>query len=169
MNCDCWFHGTTPENADNIIECGVIADYNIGSSLDFGCGFYLTDTFDKAVNYISRVPMVSDDNSLVKRTTWSIIEFDFNPLGYILQDDKRYTYMNFPKHDERFAKFVFDNRLYNVYNNKPHGYDIIWGVMSDNRPDGVILSYKDNTISYEMAIQQLCKPNSMRQLYIGNQ
>lgn len=41
--------------------------------------------------------------------------------------------------------------------------------MSDNRPDGVILSYKDNTISYEMAIQQLCKPNSMRQLYIGNQ
>lgn len=31
MNCDCWFHGTTPENADNIIECGVIADYNIGN------------------------------------------------------------------------------------------------------------------------------------------
>lgn len=72
-------------------------------------------------------------------------------------------------HDEKFAKFVFENRLKNVYNENPHGYDIIWGVMSDSIPPEIIMSYLNNEITYENAIKALQKPQSMKQLYIGNQ
>ncbi len=75
----------------------------------------------------------------------------------------------FPKHDETFAKFVFENRLHNVYNNIPHGFDIIWGVMSDNRPDLILTEYGAGDLSYEDAIHALQKANSMKQLYLGNQ
>lgn len=75
----------------------------------------------------------------------------------------------FSKHDESFTRFVLDNCYNNVYDEKPHRYDIIWGVMSDNRPDEVVLSYKDGSISYEEAIEKLQKPNSMKQLFVGNQ
>ena len=77
--------------------------------------------------------------------------------------------MNFPKHNEVFAKFAFDNRLNNVDNEKPHGIDVIWGVMSDNFPNQIVYQYMDGEISYEEAISKLQKPNSMKQLYIGNQ
>lgn len=60
-------------------------------------------------------------------------------------------------------------RCNNVYNEKPHGYDIIWGVMSDNRPDQIVLSYKEKSILYDEAIEKLQKPNSMKQLFVGNQ
>ena len=41
--------------------------------------------------------------------------------------------------------------------------------MSDSFPDKVILDYKNSVISRESALKLLQKPNSMRQLYIGNQ
>ncbi len=67
LNRDYWYHGTSEESVQNIIEQGVLANYNIGSSLDFGPGFYLTNTLQKAENYISRVPYVSDNGTLVPR------------------------------------------------------------------------------------------------------
>jgi hypothetical protein len=56
-----------------------------------------------------------------------------------------------------------------VYNENPHGYDIIWGVMSDSVPPEIIIAYMNKEITYEKAIELLKKPQSMRQLYIGNQ
>ena len=163
-----WYHGTSIESVDSIRDNGVIANFNIGSSLDFGSGFYLTDSLESANNYISRVPVVMENGELSQRQSWSVIEFSFNPLETIV-NNQDIEFCVFPKHDEAFAKFVLDNRCYNVYNESPHGYDIIWGVMSDNRPDKVVLSYKDGSISYEEAVEQLQKPNSMKQLFIGNQ
>ena len=81
----------------------------------------------------------------------------------------KFRFCNFPKHNEEFAKFVFENRLNNVYNEKPHGYDIIWGVMSDSIPPEVLLAYQNNEITYAEAICKLQKPQSMKQLFIGNQ
>lgn len=41
--------------------------------------------------------------------------------------------------------------------------------MSDNNPLEIIEKYKKESITYNYAIEQLKKTNSMRQLYIGNQ
>lgn len=83
--------------------------------------------------------------------------------------ENNYKFRNFSKHNDEFAKFSFNNRLYNVYNEQPHGYDIIWGVMSDSLPVNILLDYKNKIISYEDAISKLQKSNSMKQLYIGCQ
>lgn len=169
LNRNKWYHGTTIEGANNIQKVGVIANYNIGSELDFGTGFYLTDTYERAENYISKVPVTDEDGNMVNRTEWAIIEFEINPFEILFLSNEEYTYRNFSKHDEQFAKFSFDNRLNNVYNENPHGYDIIWGVMSDSLPIKLLIDYKNGIISYEEVILQLQKPNSMKQLYIGKQ
>lgn len=41
--------------------------------------------------------------------------------------------------------------------------------MSDSLPLNVLSDYKKGKLSYAEAIQLLQKPNSMKQLYIGNQ
>lgn len=169
LNRKKWYHGTTIEGANNIQKAGVIANYNLGSELDFGTGFYLADTYERAENYISRVPVTDEDGNMVKRTEWVIIEFEINPFEILFLNKGKYTFKNFSKHDVQFAKFSFDNRLNNIYNEKPHGYDIIWGVMSDSLPIKLLIDYKNGIISYDEVISQLQKPNSMKQLYIGNQ
>lgn len=169
LNHDKWYHGTTIDAYHNICEQGVISSYNIGTQLDFGTGFYLTDSKEAASRYMGRLPDINENGEIVKRTKWCVIEFELNPCNLLFESERKYTYHNFPKHDEEFAKFVFENRLYNVYNEKPHGYDIIWGVMSDSIPPEVILAYQNGEITYEEAIHKLQKPQSMKQLYIGNQ
>lgn len=111
----------------NIQENGAEAFYNVGNMLDFGAGFYLTDTKDKAENYISRVPIVRADGTVEKRKEWSIMEFRFNPFEILFGEGipSRYRYINFPKHNEEFAKFAFYNRVNDVDNENPHGIDII--------------------------------------------
>lgn len=169
LNQNKWYHGTTIEGAKNIEKVGVIANYNYGSELDFGMGFYLTDTYERASSYISKLPITDADGKIRERTEWAVMEFEINPFEILFMGDNDYKYINFNKHNEEFAKFSFDNRLNNVYNEKPHGYDIIWGVMSDSLPIKLLLDYKNGVISYEDAISQLQKPNSMKQLYIGKQ
>lgn len=169
LNNDKWYHGTTIDAYHNICEQGVISSYNIGTQLDFGTGFYLTDSKDAASRYMGRLPDINENGEIVKRTKWCVIEFELNPCNLLFENKNKYTFHNFPKHDEEFAKFVFENRLHNVYNEKPHGYDIIWGVMSDSIPPEVILAYQNGEITYEEAIHKLQKSQSMKQLYIGNQ
>ena len=59
LNRDLWYHGTSPDGAENIQENGPQAGYNIGNMLDFGAGFYLTDTKERAESYISRIPVLN--------------------------------------------------------------------------------------------------------------
>lgn len=169
LNQDKWYHGTTLDAYKNICEQGVICSYNLGTQLDFGTGFYLTDSIESASKYMSRLPELSEDGKLIKRTQWCVIEFEFNPFRILFETKNSYKFRNFAKHNEEFAKFVFKNRLYNVYNENPHNYDLIWGVMSDSIPPEVLLSYQNNEITYDDAILKLQKPHSMKQLYIGVQ
>lgn len=169
LNRNKWYHGTTIESACNIQKIGVIANYNLGSELDFGTGFYLTDTYERAESYISKLPITDIDGNIMKRTEWAVIEFDFNPFEILFLGNGGYKFKIFPKHNEEFAKFSFDNRLNNVYNEKPHGYDIIWGVMSDSFPVKLLLDYKNGITTYEETISLLQKPNSMKQLFVGKQ
>lgn len=182
LNQDLWYHGTAVENVKSIQELGVEASHNLGNTLDFGAGFYLTDTKERADSYMSRVPVFSPDYKPMTRTEWAVIEFQFNPYCLLFgnpdKTDEReitvlngldYTYRNFAKHDDAFAEFVFYNRLNNVHNENPHGIEIIWGVMSDSLPDEVIYDFSNGNLTYTEAIEKLRKPNSMKQLYIGSQ
>lgn len=173
LNKALWYHGTNIESAKNIEESGVDAFYNVGNMLDFGPGFYLTDTKERAESYIKRVPIITTDGELANRDSWAVIEFQFNPYELLFGDENlvlnKYSYLNFPEHDREFAEFTFKNRIYNVNNESPHKKDIIWGVMSDSFPDQVINQYKNGDITYEEALDLLKKPNSMKQLYIGSQ
>lgn len=168
LNQDFWYHGTTVEGAESIKKHGVIAYYNLGSELDFGPGFYMTDTCQRAISYISRLPLITLDGNIQKRKEWTVVEFYFNPFE-LLFGGGQYSYRNFPKHNDEFANFVFRNRMSNTDNENPHNYDVIWGVMTDNNPVQIIADCKDNVISKETALERLQKTNSMRQLYIGNQ
>lgn len=169
LNQDMWYHGTTMDAYDSICEQGVLSSYNIGTQLDFGAGFYLTDSIEAASRYMKRLPELDASGVLTERTEWCVIEFEFNPFHLLFETENQYKYCNFPKHDENFAKFVFENRLNNVYNERPHGYDLIWGVMSDSIPPEIIMAYLNQEITYENAIHFLQKPQSMKQLFIGNQ
>lgn len=169
LNQDLWYHGTTIESAENIAANGVIANYNIGDQLDFGPGFYLTDTYERAVSFISRSPVLTLDGNIQPRKEWAIITFEFNPFDLLFLRKTQYNFCNFAKHNDEFVSFVFKNRLYSADEDKLHPYDIIWGVMSDNNPFQIIEEYQKNLIDYENAINKLKKTNSMRQLYIGNQ
>ena len=185
LNRDYWYHGTSLENVESIEKLGVIAFYNQGNMLDFGAGFYLTDTRERADAYISRVPIISREYVPMVRREWAVVEFKFNPFALLFgKPDKtdeqeitvlnglNYMYKNFATHNEEFAKFVFDNRLNtlnNVNNKNQHSIDIIWGVMSDSFPDQVMYDFVNGKITYEEAILKMQKPNSMKQLYIGNQ
>ena len=168
LNQDLWYHGTTIEDAENIRQKGVFANYNIGKSLDFGPGFYLTDTYQHAVSYISKLPMVSPTGKLEARENCAVIEFKFNPYETLFVKLGQYKYCNFPKYNNDFAKFVLDNRTQNR-NMSIHHYDLIWGVMSDSIPDQVIWNYKNGIISYDEAIEKFKKCNSMKQLFLSNQ
>ena len=171
LNRDLWYHGTSPDGAENIQENGPQAGYNIGNMLDFGAGFYLTDTKERAESYISRIPVLNRELKFEKRREWAVIEFERNPFKLIFDEgnEGKYKYKNFPKHDEEFAKFAFYNRVSNVFRENHHGYDIIWGVMSDNLPDQIVYDYTEGLITYDEAIVKLQKPNSMKQLYISTQ
>ena len=168
LNNDLWYHGTTIEDAESIKQKGVLANYNSGKSLDFGPGFYLTDTYQHATSYISKLPIVSPSGKLEQREEWAIIEFEFNPYEILFSELEQYNYCNFPTHNIDFAKFVFDNRAKNRIE-VSHHYDLIWGVMSDSIPEQVIWDYKNGIISYEEAIEKFKKSNSMKQLFLSNQ
>lgn len=86
----------------------------------------------------------------------------------LFRTDSKYTFYNFPKYNEEFGKFVLKNWTENVNNEKPHGYDIIWGVMSDSVPDKIASDYETGRISYSEAVKMFMKSTSMKQLYIGN-
>lgn len=169
LNKDEWFHGTTIEDAKNIMLNGVDALYNVGSGHDYGPGFYLAPTLETAESYISKLPLVLEDGTIKEaRTEWAILKFEFNPFDLLFRTDSKYTFYNFPKYNEEFGKFVLKNWTENVNNENPHGYDIIWGVMSDSVPDKIASDYETGRISYSEAVKMFMKSTSMKQLYIGN-
>lgn len=163
-----WFHGTTVEDARNIVENGVDAYYNVGKGSDYGPGFYLTAKLEAAESYISKLPLITADGEILERTSWAILRFEFNPFKLIFCNERGYRYKNFPKYNDEFAEFALRNWIHNTQNELPHGYDIIWGVMSDSIPDMIVSNYMDGIISYDEAKTAFKKGTSMKQLCIAN-
>lgn len=165
LSNDRWFHATTRADFYNICEKGVIVDHNRGSELDFGYGFYLTTTEKLSESYVSR--LYKNRESFNSDDIPVIMEFNFIPIGYFINSD--YVCQLFPNFDEDFARFVFRNRLNCRTKLQQHEYDLIYGVMSDNAPTKLLLSYRAGELTRDEVILGLQKSNSMKQLSIHNQ
>lgn len=162
-----WYHGTVFSNWTNFCQKGVLADFNKDTSdaLDFGYGFYLTPTKEKAEDYITRMMKNADFYS--PNDIPMILGFEFTPIKWF--DDDKYNTKILGKYDDEFAIFVFENRTENTYGSKQHDYDVIYGVMSDSVPTQAILEYKMGLKTKEDVLECLKKPTSMKQLSLHNQ
>jgi len=96
-----------------------------------------------------------------------ILEFQFNPLPWF--EDGVFSTKIFDKFDLEFGTFVFENRVNNKNGSAQHGFDSIYGVMSDNLPERLIVEYKLGMKNRDEVIANLIKPNSMKQLCLHNQ
>lgn len=157
-----WFHGTTLLGWQDLCKNKVQHDYNKGTELDFGYGFYLTPKSKQAESYIKRmIPYLDTDNEDDKLAV--VIEFELN-LSCLNAD---YRHGKFLDYNEEFAEFVVDNR------NNPdalrHEFDYIIGVMSDSNPDELLADYHLNKITKSELVQGLMKWTSMEQLSLHSQ
>jgi len=161
-----WFHGTVSGNWESFCKNGVLVDFNkdTSDSLDFGFGFYLAPTKERAESYIRGMM----ENALFYSPTDHpmILGFEFRPIDIF--EDTSYNSKILSKDDDEFAIFVFENRCENIDGSKQHGYDVIYGVMSDSVPTKAIMEYKMGIITKEELLESLKKSTSMKQLSLHN-
>lgn len=162
-----WYHGTILSNWDSFCQNGVLADINKDTSdaLDFGYGFYLAPTIERAENYI--ISMMKNSGFYAPEDTPLILGFEFVPLEWF--DGTEYNTKVFGDYNDEFAIFVFENRTENLLGQKQHDYDAIYGVMSDSVPTLAILDYKMGRKSKNDVIECLKKATSMKQISLHNQ
>lgn len=162
-----WYHGTIFCNWESFCKNGVLVDINKDTSdaLDFGYGFYLAPSKERAEQYILR--MMDNTDFYTIDDIPMILGFEFNALE--LFESGNYNTKIFGKYDDEFANFVFTNRTENLSGIKQHSYDIIYGVMSDSVPTQTILEYKIGTKTKEEVLESLKKGISMKQISLHKQ
>jgi len=162
----CWFHATTLDDWHDINQNGVIAEINRDTSagLDFGYGFYMTNDSFKAENFIYGLKKVG---SLVKDDVMTIVEFSFSPLNWFEASEYNTYIIN--SHNDEFANFVYENRMYNINGSKQHKYDAIFGVMTDTRPIELMKKHRAGILSKSEVLDEFKKSISMKQLSLHNQ
>lgn len=162
---DKWYHTTGLNEWKSIHNLGVQADYNKLNSidLDFGYGFYMSDTQERAEIYGNKLV----DAHLRLPNDIVILEFNFTPYIYFSGQD--YTSKIFESYDDEFADFVFENRTKNDDGAAQHEYDIIYGVMSDSLPTKLISEYQIGRVTKDDVLVSLKKATSMKQLSLHNQ
>lgn len=161
---DRWFHATRRSHFLNILNKGVIVDYNRYEERDFGYGFYLTVNEKMAENFAKRIlayELDESDDPLV------IMEFAFCPLDYFANNDCNCAV--FSAYDDTFAEFVLDNRIHGLEGIQRHDYHIIYGVMSDSNPAHLIPRYRAGVISKDETLLGLKKGISTKQLSLHTQ
>lgn len=158
-----WYHGTTSSQWSSICKSGILADYNIGISLDYGSGFYLSnnqkDTEYYAMNAVKYGGYIYGQEKPI------VLCFEFSPLDMI-NNGKNYHY--FGAYDDEFANFVFDCRE-NFMNKKKHPYDITGGVVTDYIPTMLMQQYFIGELTREQVVEKLKKSTSKKQLCLHNQ
>ena len=159
-----WFHGTTLHDWKNMCNTLVNVKYNIGTSLDFGNGFYLSpnekNTQLYAINTVKYNNIFEDDYK-----TPVVIEFEYVPYQDIMQGA---NYKYFAKYDNDFANFVFTCRNNYMYE-KTHPYDITGGVMTDAIPTKLMQEFAMGIRSKESVINEFMKSTSKKQLCLHTQ
>ncbi len=103
-----WYHGTVLSNWNSFCQNGILVDINKDTSdaLDFGYGFYLAPTKERAEHYITSI---MENTDFYKDDDFPLIlGFEFVPLGWFEKEE--YNAKIFRKYDDEFAIFVFENR-----------------------------------------------------------
>lgn len=173
LNQTSWFHGTSVSGYKSIEENGVKAFFNKNNELDFGAGFYLAPKKRMAEDFVRRIlefKSIAIPDVDVDDITPVVIEFEFpqKPMDYFEGDN--YQTGLYESFDEEFARFIFHNRVHNVGDIPDHGYDLIYGVMSDSNPTKLIAQFRDGQITEEDFIREIMEQKiSPRQLSIHNQ
>lgn len=162
-----WYHGTVFSNWDSFCKNGILVDINkdTSDSLDFGYGFYLAPTKERAEHYIKS--MMENAGFYNSNDVPMILGFEFTPLEWF--EESKYKGKILGKYDEEFAIFVFENRTLNEFGTNQHNFDVIYGVMSDSIPAREIMNYKMGIKTKEEVIECLRKPTSMKQISLHNQ
>lgn len=164
FECSTWYHGTTLTGWESICKLGIRADFNVGISLDFGNGFYLSNNLKNTERYVMNM-MKYSNSDFAEDNIPVIIVFEFVPYEWI-KDGIEYRY--FQKYDMEFAEFVFENRL-NYREQNFHDYDITAGVTTDTKPTYLMQQYFSKKIEKEKVLEEFCKGSSVRQICIHNQ
>jgi len=165
LNKEFWYHGTTKEKYEILKDLGPIANYNEGYPTDFGAGFYLMESFDRAKSYIIGNTTINGVNDSEK----CIIKYRLDICELLFKGNEQYTYKNFPSYNAEFAEYILDTRINIIKGLYDRPYDVVWGVMSDSYPDAIVDDLINGKISREEAILKLQKSTSSRQLFISNQ
>lgn len=162
-----WYHGTILSNWESFCKNGIIFDYNKETSdaLDFGYGFYLAPSKERAEHYI--LSMMQNAGFYDNDDVPMILGFEFTPLEWF--ESEEYNTKIFSKYDDEFAIFVFENRINNVSGSGQHNYDVIYGVMSDTVPTQVIIEHKLGLKTKEEVLECLKTSTSMKQISLHNQ
>ena len=159
-----WFHGTTLAEWNSICKEKIQAEYNIGISLDFGNGFYLSPKQKDAEKYaMDTVKYNGSDEPLDNVPV--VIQFDFKPFD-LLENKELYKY--FAKYDDEFALFVFNCRE-NYMHKKTHSYDITGGVMTDAIPTKLMQEFFAGVRTKEDVLESFKKGTSKKQLCLHTQ
>ena len=169
LSNDLWYHATTLDKLKSLLE-GVDVNYNAGNPLDFGPGFYLSNSLEASKEYVDRMRSydVSDSLFLNNSSDMSepvVVTYKIPDLWQLFQKDMLFEV--FPLFTNEFAKFVLKCRL--DPSKRAHNYKLIFGAQTDSNPLNVVESFKNKCISEDEAINELKKSTSGKQLYIGDQ
>lgn len=177
-----WYHGTTLEGWKQLCEKKIKVDYNKGNELDFGFGFYLTQRKEQAETYTNNIIKFRkqersnfgdfadfgfDSSGVQEDEIAVVIEFNIAPLEWF--KNEQYNFGIFDSYDDRFAEFVFHNRVNNINGELHHNYDLIYGVMSDSLPMILVSNYQKGEIGKDDVLAGLKKTTRDTQLSIHNQ
>ena len=159
-----WYHGTTLNEWKSICRNGIICNYNIGTSLDFGCGFYLSPSKSNTESYAintAKYNLAEEEDANIP----IVLEFNYTPLCDI-EDENNVRY--FANYDEEFAKFVFECRK-NYLSENTHPYIITAGVMTDTFPAKVMQEYFSGERTMNSVVEEFKKGTSRKQLCLHTQ
>ena len=154
-----WWHGTTLSAWKNIQSIGIKADYNEGTELDFGYGFYITPKQKQAEYYIKRV-LKNNQNDISVLLHCQLCLKDIINQGY--------SGIIMPHHNAQWADFVFNCRLNPLINY--HSYDFVLGATADYSPVKMMAEYRVGLLTKTQVISNFINhAASTDQLVIHNQ
>lgn len=167
-----WYHGTLMRYAESIIKNGIDVNYNAKNPLDFGPGFYLSDSPKEARKYVDGMLNTSIPDSIFyentdpKKDAPCVIMVQTPNLVELCQSDN-VNFGLFLKYDDDFANFVFNSRLHSA--TRQHQFDLIYGVETDSNPADLMTKYQRHLLTKDEVIEGFKKSTSAKQLYNGSE
>ncbi|MFC7321966.1 DUF3990 domain-containing protein [Halobacillus campisalis] len=142
------FHGTTDFNARNILR-GI--DISKGRySTDFGKGFYLTSSYDQALDWANK--MRRGSIAIKPKPALVVIELNIDYLNEIMLDSQGEV---FTHPNEEWARFVYNCRQKGYNNSMIHDYDFVAGPLADGLIDKEMFKLNKGKITNSQFIENI--------------